>query len=132
MKCLTFMIICAAGIAAILSPLAEADPSNAASSRVMQLVCSGQSITVVGNGNGIFSPVHDVANTSTFTPKALNVVLTFTPADGGSPSSDHAIVGKAAPIQDAVECTIPLQTLDSGPAGVQTIEGSITGFWTPR
>ena len=132
MKRLLSVAVCLAALAATLPLVAGADPSNATSSGVLNTLCSGETVTVVTNGNGIFSPAHDVASTSNFVPTAFNVTLTFAPAGGGSPSVDHAIVGKTAPIQNTVECTIPLQTLDAGPAGVQTIQGFMTGFWTPR
>jgi hypothetical protein len=67
-----------------------------------------------------------------FIPTLLDLILTFTPANGDPPSIDHSIVGKNAPIQDTVNCTIPLQPLFSGPQGTQTIQGTLTGFWTPR
>jgi hypothetical protein len=31
-----------------------------------------------------------------------------------------------------VTCSIPLQTLFSGPQGTGTIQGTVTGFFTPR
>jgi hypothetical protein len=39
---------------------------------------------------------------------------------------------KAAPIAPTITCTIPLQTLFSGPEGMATIQGTVTGFFTPR
>jgi hypothetical protein len=98
----------------------------------MQVVCGAQTITTVSNGNGIFAPLHDLSSSSVFIPVALDVTLTFTPTDGGQPSVDHAIVGKNAPIEDAVTCTIPLQPLFSNPDGSMTIEGTLSGSWTPR
>ena len=39
--------------------------------------------------------------------------------------------GKAAPLQNTINCTIPFQSFTS-PFGTFTIEGSVTGFLTPR
>jgi hypothetical protein len=39
---------------------------------------------------------------------------------------------KAAPIANTVTCTIPLETLFSGPEGSATIQGTVTGFFPPR
>jgi hypothetical protein len=117
--------------AAFASPVG-ADPSNAANSMSMEIVCGAETITTVFNGNGIFAPLHDLNSSSVFTPVALDVTLTFTPTGGGQPSVDHAIVGKSAPAEGAVTCTIPLQPLFSNPQGSTTIAGTLSGFWTPR
>jgi hypothetical protein len=101
--------------AAFASP-AGADPSNAANSTSLEVVCGAETITTVSNGNAIFARLHDLNSSSVFTPLALDVTLTFTPTDGGQPSVDHAIVGKNAPIPD----------------GSTTIAGALSGFWTPR
>jgi hypothetical protein len=38
---------------------------------------------------------------------------------------------KAAPLQNTITCTIPFQSFPS-PEGTFTIEGTVTGFLTPR
>src|SRR5262245_60217408 len=86
--------------AAFASPVG-ADPSNAANSTSIEVVCGAETITAVSNGNGIFAPLHDLSSSSVFIPVALDVTLTFTPTGGGQPSVDHAIVGKNAPIEGA-------------------------------
>jgi hypothetical protein len=83
------------------------------------------------NGNGEFTPAHVVGSTSVFIPTAFDVTFTFTPT-GGSPMSETDTSAKAAPIQNTVTCAIPLQTLFSGPEGTGTIEGTVTGVFTPR
>ncbi len=64
-------------------------------------------------------------------PTAFVLTFTFTPT-GGAPEPKTDTSSKAAPITDTVTCDIPLQTLFAGPEGVATIEGTVTGFWTPR
>jgi len=86
---------------------------------------------VVVNGNGEFTPAHVVGSTSMFIPTAIHVTFTFTPA-GGGPMPDTTNATKAAPIRGTVTCTIPFQTVFSGPQGSATIAGSVTGFFTPR
>jgi hypothetical protein len=120
------------GLAVVLVPVAGADPSNAKNSAQLIAVCGSKTVTVVVNGNGEFSPAHDIASTSVFIPTLLDLTITFTPTGGGPPSVDHSIVGKAAPIQNTVSCTLPLQPLFSEPEGSATIQGTVTGFWTPR
>jgi len=116
--------------AAFASPV-QADPSSAGNSTSIQVLCGTETITTVYNGNGIFAPLHDLSSSSVFTPTALDVTVTFTPTEG-PPSVDHAIVGKNGPAEDAVTCAIPLQTLYYGPDGSRTIEGTLSGFWTPH
>jgi len=91
----------------------------------------GQPVDVVVNGNGEFTPAHVVGGTSVFIPTAFDITFTFTPAVG-SPMSETDTASKAAPIENTTTCAIPLQTLFSGPEGSATIEGSVTGFFTPR
>jgi len=128
-----FLVIAIFGAlaAAALVPVATADPSNAKNSAVIHALCGGHSVTVVVNGNGTFSPAHVVDSTSVFIPTAFDLTFTFTPT-GGSPESDHNTASKAGPIQNTTECSIPLQTLFSGPDGTATIQGNVTGFFTPR
>jgi hypothetical protein len=116
--------------AAFASPV-RADPSNAGNSTALQVLCGTETITTVFNGNGQWAPLHDGSNSSVFIPMSLDIILTFTPTEG-PPSVDHAIVGKKASNEDAVTCAIPLQTLYTGPDGSRTIQGTVSGFWTPR
>jgi hypothetical protein len=116
--------------AGVIVPAATADPINAKNATQINAICSGP-ITVVVNGSGEFTPAHVVGSTSVFIPTAFDVTFTFTPT-GGSPMSETDTSAKAAPIQNTVTCAIPLQTLFSGPEGTGTIEGTVTGFFTPR
>jgi hypothetical protein len=86
---------------------------------------------VVVNGNGEFTPAHVIGSTSVFIPTAFDTTFTFTPT-GGTPMSETDTSSKKAPITPTTTCTIPLQTLFSGPEGTATIEGTVTGFFTPR
>ena len=122
---------CAAVVAAVVIPIAGADPGNAKNSALIRAVCGGRTVTVVVNGNGEFTPAHDVNSTAVFVPTAFNVTFTFTPA-GGSPMAETDTSAKNGPIQNTVTCSIPLQTLFSGPQGTGTIQGTVTGFFTPR
>jgi hypothetical protein len=88
----------------------------------------------VVNGNGEFTPAHVLDNNSTsvFIPTAFNTTFTFTPSDGSTPQINIDTSAKAAPLANTVTCTLPLQTLFSGPQGAATIQGTVTGFYTPR
>jgi len=128
------LVIAAVGVAlaaALVAPFAGADPTNAKNSGLIRAVCGGQTITVSVNGNGEFTPAHNTANTSVFIPTAFNLTFTFTPP-GGPSQSETDTSAKAGPITGTTTCNIPLQTLFSGPDGTGTIQGTVTGFWTPR
>jgi hypothetical protein len=124
-------VACLAFATAVMVPVATADPSHAKNSAQISAMCSGHSIMVVVNGNGEFTPAHVVGSTSVFIPTAFNTTFTFTPT-GGSPMPETDTSSKAAPIAPTITCTIPLQTLFSGPEGMATIQGTVTGFFTPR
>ncbi len=117
--------------AAIIVPVAAAAPTHAKSSTQITAICNGHLVMVVVNGNGEFTPAHVIGSTSVFVPTAFDTTFTFTPT-GGSPMPERDTSAKAAPIAGTTTCTIPLQTLFSGPDGTATIEGSVTGFFTPR
>lgn len=131
MKRLALALVLAVWAAAAISPVAGADPTNAKNSTLITADCGGQAVTVSVNGSGEFTPAHDVNSTSVFVPTAFDLTFTFTPT-GGAPESETDTSSKAAPITNTVTCDIPLQTLFAGPEASATIEGSVTGFWTPR
>lgn len=125
------MAVACLALAGVLVPVASADPIHAKNATQIDAICGGQSLTVVVNGNGEFTPAHVVSNTSVFIPTSFELTFTFTPT-GGAPEPELDTSAKAAPIKNTVTCTIPLQTLFSGPEGTATIEGTVTGFFTPR
>jgi hypothetical protein len=115
----------------IMVPAASADPIHAKNATQIDAMCGTQPVTVVVNGNGEFTPAHVVSSTSVFVPTSFNLTFTFTPT-GGAPMPETDMSAKAGPIKNTVTCTIPLQTLFSGPEGTGTIQGTVTGFFTPR
>ena len=127
-----FVIVVSAGLTAgALAPLAGADPTNSKRATTINAVCNGQNVTVVVNGNGTFTPAHVVGSRAVFVPTAFNLTFTFTPT-GGSPIVETDTASKAGPLKNLTTCTIPLQTIFSGPEGAATIQGTVTGFFTPR
>jgi hypothetical protein len=126
-------VACVAFAGAVCVPVAIADPINAKNSSQINASCSGHSVMVVVNGNGTFTPAHVLGSTSVFIPTALDLTFTFTPT-GGSPEPPMTnMAAKAGPVKgNIVSCDIPLQTLFSGPQGTATIQGTVTGFFTPR
>ena len=128
-RLLVLIVSCALAAVAI-APTAGADPTNAKNSSQLQAVCGTQTYTVVVNGNGEFTPAHLIGSTSVFIPTSFDITFTFTPT-GGSPMSETDTSAKAAPIQNTITCTIPFQSFSS-PGGTFSIEGTVTGFLTPR
>ena len=130
---LALIAACALGSAVIASP-AVADPIHAKNAAHVYALCgaNAQRVDVVVNGNGTFTPAHVLGSTRMFIPTAIHLTFSFTPAAGGGPFVDTTNATKAAPLKGTVTCTIPLQTLFSGPMGSATISGSVTGFFTPR
>ncbi len=126
------LVACLALTAAVIVPAATADPTNAKGATQLSAMCSGHPVMVVVNGNGEFTPAHVLDSTSVFIPTAFHLTFTFTPSGGGTPMVDVDTSAKAAPIKNTIACTIPLQTLFSGPEGTATIAGTVTGFFTPR
>jgi hypothetical protein len=128
-----FLVIAAfaALAAAAIVPGATADPTHAKNATQIHAVCGGQPVEVVVNGNGEFTPAHVLGSTSMFIPTAFDTTFTFTPT-GGTPMSETDTSAKAGPIKNTITCTIPLQPLFSGPEGSATIQGTVTGFFTPR
>ena len=129
---LLFVAACVVFVAAAIAPGAGADPTNAKNATQLYATCGSQTVNVVVIGNGEFTPAHDLASTSVFIPTAFDTTFTFTPSGGGGPSVETDTSAKAARLANTVTCTIPLQTLFSGPQGTGTIQGTVTGFFTPR
>jgi len=110
---------------------AMADPGHSKNATHVQAICGSQTVNVVVNGNGEFTPAHVVGSTKMFIPTALNLTFRFTPTNGAAQTNTEN-VHKASPAhRGTVTCTIPMQTLESGPQGTTTIQGSVTGFFTP-
>lgn len=128
---LALVVAFGVGVAVIASS-ALADPIHAKNASQVHALCGTTTVNVVVNGNGKFTPAHVIGSTSMFIPTALNLTFRFTPA-GGAAVVDTQTAAKAAPAKTGtVTCTIPLQTLFSGPQGSATIQGTVTGFYTPR
>ena len=131
MKRRLLVLVASGAIAAMaIASTAGADPTNAKNAQQLQAVCGTQTLTVVVNGNGEFTPAHVIGSTSVFIPTSFDVTFTFTPT-GGSTMTETDTSAKAAPIKNTMTCAIPFQSFPS-PVGTFTIEGSVTGFLTPR
>ncbi|MEO6711919.1 MAG: hypothetical protein ABIM89_00650, partial [Mycobacteriales bacterium] len=119
---------------------AAADPANSPRSMTIPIVCTdGHSYLIVVNGNGDFSPGHDVASNATLVPTAFgpfhgvvtddagNVIDEFTdPAT----SKGNSTRTRAT----SIACTFSFSATFTDPVlGVLHFngEGSVVGFVTP-
>ena len=117
--------------AALLVPAASADPVHAKNALTVQAMCGTRTLTAVVNGNGEFTPAHISGSTAVFVPTKLDLTFSFTPAGSTQTFTQHDMATKNARVKNTMTCTIPLQTSTS-PQGTMTIQGSVTGFLTPR
>jgi hypothetical protein len=81
---LIIVVVSAALVAAAVVPIAAADPGNAKNAAQVHAVCGAQTINVVVNGNGEFTPAHVVGSTAVFIPTKFDLTFTFTPTGGSA------------------------------------------------
>jgi len=114
---------------AALAQGAAADPINAKNSLTFPATCdNGQTIQVVVNGNGDFTPGHVVGSTAVFVLQSFNFTFEFTPT-GGETMSETNTGSKGNVHGDLVTCSFDVtQTF---PEGTFHLFGSATGFFTP-
>jgi hypothetical protein len=118
--------------------VASADPINAPGAFQLSVSCdNGHVYSVVVNGNGSWSPAHDVNGTTTLVPLAFGEqVFTLTDANGNvidqetiPPSSKGAGTSNGT---RATETSCTFSGRQTDPEGnIFTITGSVTGFVTP-
>jgi hypothetical protein len=118
----------AAIVIGALAGAASADPVNAKTSLTFPASCPGQTVQVVVNGNGEFSPAHLVGSTAVFVPQAFDITFEFTPT-GGLTESETDTASKPNVHGDLVTCSFDVtQTF---PFGTLHFFGTATGFFTP-
>ena len=114
---------------AVVVPAASADPINAKNSLAFPATCDdGQTVQVVVNGNGRFTPAHVLGSTAVFVPQAFDTTFEFTPT-GGTTQTETDSASKPNVHGDLVTCSVDFtQTL---PFGTIHLFGTATGFFTP-
>jgi hypothetical protein len=114
---------------AALAQGAAADPINAKNSFSFPATCGGQTVQLVVNGNGEFTPAHVVGSTALFIPEAFNVTFEFT-LPGEPTQSETDTSSKPNVHGDLVTCSFDVtQTFPEG--GTIHLFGTATGFFTP-
>src|SRR5215211_1630640 len=77
---------------AIFVPAASADPLKAKNSLAFPATCDdGQTVQVVVNGEGEFTPAHVVGSTAVFVPQAFDITFEFTPTEGTTETASNTI-----------------------------------------
>jgi hypothetical protein len=113
---------------AALAQGAAADPSEAKNSLTFPAACDGQTVQVVVNGNGDFTPGHVMGSTAVFVLQSFNFTFEVTPT-GGETMSETNTGSKGNVHGDLVTCSFDVtQTF---PEGTFHLFGSATGFFTP-
>lgn len=125
----------------VLAPAGQAAADPAASGDVATLDCdNGETYTVVVNGNGEFTPAHDVAGTTTFVATSFganNVRVTTSSGELVTAFSDPASAKGGRAGKDRATTTtcdfLLVATFPDEALGLLTltVTGSVTGFATP-
>ena len=112
----------------VFVPGASADPLHAKNSFAFPATCDGQTVQIVVNGNGEFTPAHVLGSTAVFVPEAFDVTFEFTPT-GGTTETEIDTSSKPNVHGDLVTCSFDVtQTF---PEGSFHLFGTATGFFTP-
>jgi hypothetical protein len=111
----------------VFAPGASADPLKAG--LALEATCDdGQTVEVVVNGEGAFTPAHVVGSTATFVPQVFDITFEFTPT-GGITETESDTSTKRHVHGDLVTCSI--DDTRSLPLGTLHLFGTVTGFFTP-
>jgi hypothetical protein len=125
------LVVLAVALFAALAQSAAADPVNAKDAGFFTAVCGSTQVSVVVNGNGDFTPAHDLNSTAVFVPTFIDLTFVFTPT-GGSAQTDHIVASKPNTPKNGkiVTCSIPagLNTFN-GPDGTFVASGTVSGFY---
>src|SRR5215218_4112760 len=114
---------------AVFAPAASADPLKAKNSFAFPATCdNGQTVQVVVNGNGEFTPAHVVGTTAVFVPQAIEITFEFTPP-GGPTETETDTASKPNVHGDLVTCS--LDVTQTFPEGTAHLSGTATGVFTP-
>jgi len=113
---------------------ATADPSGAKNSAPVMVVCGNTTYDAVANGNGQWTPAHDLNSNRILIPVAFGPETDiFTPV-GGAPQtmiSPPRAKGSANPGgQQQINCSYTVGPITT-PGGTFEAHGTVTGFVTP-
>ncbi|HEV8527013.1 MAG TPA: hypothetical protein VGS60_05585 [Actinomycetes bacterium] len=135
-RLITLSVATAAALIAWSASAATADPTNAKDTIPIQLACdNGHTYTVVANGNGQFTPAHDLDSNAVVVPVAFGeITATVTDPDGNvveSETDPPASKGSSAKNPNATtNCSFSASATD--PDGFTfSLSGTATVMITP-
>jgi hypothetical protein len=115
---------------------ASADPVNAKDALPLQITCdNGHTYTAVGNGNGNFTPAHDLDSNAILIPVAFGEI-TFTVTDPSGTVVDQETQPPTSKGNSAMNPNVTINCSFSGGATAPdgftfTIAGTVAGLVTP-
>jgi hypothetical protein len=111
----------------VFAPAVSADPLKPG--LAFPATCDdGQTLQVVLNGEGEFTPAHVAGATATFIPQAFDITFEFTPT-AGTTETERNTSAKRNVHGDLVTCSFDVT--QSFPEGTSHFFGTATGFFTP-
>jgi hypothetical protein len=127
--------------AGVLAPAAGADPKPGRNSGLFDVVCGSTTYHAIGEGNGHFTPAHDLASNTMLIPLSFGVFTGTSRYPDGHitvETDPPTAKGQSAKQPGAVNCTYSFVFVSDGsdptgpPAGFSfTGEGSVVGKITP-
>jgi len=122
------MRLCVSLAAGALAAVALAPAASAEATPIGSTCDDGQSIVLVFNGGGNFTPGHLVGGTATYVTQSIDATRVFTPT-GGEPVTSEFHVVKPHVAGDVVTCVFDLQR--ETPTGFVHAFGTSTFKVTP-
>ena len=121
-------------VAGAAAGVAAADPANAPRSLPITVICGNTTYQTVANGNGAWSPAHDLNSNSTLIPVGIGVeTAVFTEPNGTVTTSTTPARAKGSSAPSGaplLNCSYHVAL--SFPDGSSvTVDGTVTGFITP-
>jgi hypothetical protein len=122
-------------LAGIAVAAATADPTGAKNSAPVTIVCGTTTYDAVANGNGHWTPAHDLNSNRVLIPVAFGPETdVFTPV-GGPPETTVTPArakGSASPNgQPQINCSYTVGPITVPGVGTFEASGTVTGFVTP-
>jgi hypothetical protein len=127
------VLVLVVGLAGVVAGSAAADPSGAKNSAPVTVVCGATTYHAVANGNGEWSPAHDLNSNSVLIPVAFGVETdVFTPVGGPSQVTFSAARAKGSASPNGhppINCSYTVGPFVF-PDGTFVAFGTVTGFVT--
>lgn len=133
----TLASLAAITLVGAVTPAASADPQGSPNAETIQLQCGSDPFDVVVNGEGRWSPAHDLGSNSIFVPVWFGEIHgSVTTADGTVVDEfTEAPMSKGAGRNAVLQCTFwQSGTFEDPDLGelTFTVSGDVAGFQTPR